>query len=607
MNVAGRDLGLRNGPLVRSERRAVVEERPDAVEPARRFLIENDDLPVAAGRRERGCPFAVHLDEGRCPLDDAVQFRCEEVPVGGDSHVEGLTASPEGEVDLSRRQVADHRNGVGSFEIVHGEAKGLIQRMPFLEVFFDLKRDDLRVRRQFRGDEIAAGFQRGPQRLVVVDIAVENDVDRPVSFAVVRVAPDGRPGLPAVAGDRGVADRMAILFGDGADRCPARMRDSRLAVDGQIGADPEDFIPGDLRAEFMDVSAQRSDDRGGLVDEGNAGGVPRPVLPVPEDADGAAAQIAGSCPLPEGLFEASAGDLGEKLPAVRGVGHGKGYLDARRVAAADLEAVDAVEQEVEFFVFGEGLRREFAAFAGRRQADDSSDVFEDVPFDRPEDVFEEDEPRVDGFEILGVELSGAVLQGLFLFRQERAHGADDPGELFRLGGIEEEAAEDVFPFEIAHETLHIGEPTGASEVVAGSGSSRQQGGNAVGSHRVELLVQRPGRIEGTGRGRQLDRQDPGQAAEKDGRRQRKENKGGGADEVRIDPDANAAIREECRNLAPQLINHRDVQNPLKNMLPFRVRETCGRVGGRLFHAYSLSPFSPSLTIFDWKVLRLMPR
>ena len=72
----------------------------------------------------------------------------------GKADIDGLTAALQGQKDLARFEIADHGDGMGAFEVVHGQAEGLGEVMPPGQILFNLQGDDLRVRRHFRGDEL---------------------------------------------------------------------------------------------------------------------------------------------------------------------------------------------------------------------------------------------------------------------------------------------------------------------------------------------------------------------------------------------------------------------------------------------------------------------
>ena len=89
-----------------------------------------------------------------------------------------MTASPEGEKNLFRFKVALHRDGMGTFEIIQGQAKGLGKVMSFPEIFFYLKGYDFRIRGNAPTNILpAVSFELSPQCAVVVYVAVECHVD----------------------------------------------------------------------------------------------------------------------------------------------------------------------------------------------------------------------------------------------------------------------------------------------------------------------------------------------------------------------------------------------------------------------------------------------
>ena len=81
--------------------------------------------------------------------------------------------------------------------------------MPQPDIFFDLERNDFSVGGNIPMDTISAFFVRGFQVLIVVDIAIEADMN--LSADVIR----------SLAGM--VVNRVTVCFGNRTDRCPASM------------------------------------------------------------------------------------------------------------------------------------------------------------------------------------------------------------------------------------------------------------------------------------------------------------------------------------------------------------------------------------------------
>ena len=182
IDVPGRDLRPPHRLASEGQRRPVVEEPPNAGRPSRGILIQDEDLSGAFRHVRMGGPLALHLDEEGGLLHQTVELRGEEIPVGGDSNVDRLAASLQGQKNLSGLGAADHCNGMGALKIVHGKPERIGHAMPRPQVFLDLQRNDLRVGRHFRRDPPARLVQSLPERLVVVDIAVQDHVDGPATL-----------------------------------------------------------------------------------------------------------------------------------------------------------------------------------------------------------------------------------------------------------------------------------------------------------------------------------------------------------------------------------------------------------------------------------------
>ena len=56
-----------------------------------------------------------------------------------------LSASPLAEKELSRGQIRMHGNGMRSFKIIERQTESLFDRNAFMNIFFDLKRNNLGV------------------------------------------------------------------------------------------------------------------------------------------------------------------------------------------------------------------------------------------------------------------------------------------------------------------------------------------------------------------------------------------------------------------------------------------------------------------------------
>ncbi len=88
----------------------------------------------------------------------------------------------------------------------------------------------------------------------------------------------------------------------------------------------------------------------------------------------------------------------------------EGKLNTRRVAAADFQTVQRVEQQIEFAVFAESGRRQvgWPVRAGKRL--DFPEIGQNVFFQHPDDIFEKNDPAVDGFQVGGTDGGGLVFQ-----------------------------------------------------------------------------------------------------------------------------------------------------------------------------------------------------
>ncbi len=217
--------------------------------------------PSIRGYRDRPAP-PVHLDEPGRPLHDAVQLGGEDILVRSQAYVNRLAASPEGQKRLARLQVARHRNGMGSLETAHGQPERLRQVVPLQQVAFDLEGDDLRIGGERRCNELLIGLQFLPQLRIIVDVAVEDDVNGPVSSAIPGVCLASRPVRQGEA-----VHGMAVLFRDRTDGSPAGMGHGRLQERLLPDEEPEDRVFGNGLAEFPDIPPEFPDDGGRLVDE----------------------------------------------------------------------------------------------------------------------------------------------------------------------------------------------------------------------------------------------------------------------------------------------------------------------------------------------------
>jgi len=148
-----------------------------------------------------------------------------------DADIQRLAASPKREKHLARLQMARHGDGVRAGQIIDGTAEGFSQRMPRVEKFFYLQGNDFCVCRDRPGNHLALGFQKLPQRRVVVHIAVENDMDLDIAFRI--------PGRRTGKTDHGmIIHRMTVFFRYGADGSPAGMHQNIFTGCLKVGKAP---------------------------------------------------------------------------------------------------------------------------------------------------------------------------------------------------------------------------------------------------------------------------------------------------------------------------------------------------------------------------------
>ncbi len=544
VDVAGGDLGLLDHGLREPHGMPVVAERPDAGKPARRVLVEDEDLPGGLGVLGVAGPLAVHLDEARRALHEAVELRGKEVLVLAQAHEEGLSAALEGEVDLSRLHVAGQRDGVGALEVIHGQPEGLLEGLARQEVALDLQGDDFRVRGDLGGDLVAVGrLEERAQHLVVVDVAVEDDADRPAARPVGRVelhpgddligerrsdrrgdrAQARRRDLPvgALRAEGVAADGVAVLLGDGAHGGPAGVGEGRLRDRGLAGEGAEDAIRADCLAELADVLAELADDGGRLVDEREVdaavgvavvGHMDGPVQKVA--LDGAPAEVVVK-PLAPDLFDDAAQGFA--------VFQRERELDSRRVPSPDLEPVDAVEQEVDPGVFDEALRGDLLDAVGAGQVQDLFDVGEDVLLEAPEDVLQEDETAVDDLHLRRGKASGLGLEQALLPGQKCRHLGNEGLKGRCLAGIEEKGLEMGFLPQEHEVPLHLLERANACEVPLGLDLARDHPRERGLADCGEMLCEVGAGVDCKGLRTFLDGQDAGDAAAQERGVHREEN------------------------------------------------------------------------------------
>jgi len=168
---------------------SVIETGLDPVDTCAGVVTEYEELALRGVSVCEVFPLAVHLDEMRGLLHQAVDLRGEEVVPGAQTHIEGLAAAPERQIDLARLQVALERNGVGSVEVAQGLQEGLLQVAALSQIIFHLQGNDLGVRGETVIELHPGGLERGLQGQVVVDITVEGHVDAPAAPAIAGIVP----------------------------------------------------------------------------------------------------------------------------------------------------------------------------------------------------------------------------------------------------------------------------------------------------------------------------------------------------------------------------------------------------------------------------------
>jgi hypothetical protein len=107
------------------QRRAVVIAWPECRPVRRRRPGPERRSGPAPGRPGRDHLFTVHFEVALGLFDKAVDFRGRHVGVFGQADENGLAAAPLGQKEFARCQGGVHRDGVGAFEILDGQAKSL--------------------------------------------------------------------------------------------------------------------------------------------------------------------------------------------------------------------------------------------------------------------------------------------------------------------------------------------------------------------------------------------------------------------------------------------------------------------------------------------------
>ena len=136
--------------------------------------------------------------------------------------------------------------------------------MAFQKIFLDLQRDDLGVRRHLRSNQVPTGFQVFAETLIVVDIPVQDHIDKPEAFPIGGIMLYG-------PSERVIVDGMAVIFRNGTDRRPARMGQGRFKDHILSRKLLKDGIPGNGAPQLADIAAQIPDDRSGFIGKGKRG------------------------------------------------------------------------------------------------------------------------------------------------------------------------------------------------------------------------------------------------------------------------------------------------------------------------------------------------
>ena len=219
------------------------------------------------------------------------------------------------------------------------------------------------------------------------------------------------------------------------------MGEGGLERNRKAGEGMEQAVRRDVTPQFPDVPSQFADDLGGLVGKGD-----RParrhgfdispgtrcriiegrrcgiISPNNRNAgDGTIGEIPRRGPQVE-LFGKPLFPKGGHDPVKgRGIRRNKGDLDPRRIPAPDLQAVEAVQQEVHFPVFRQGLRRHAGDASGAGQTDDFFDVLQDIPVEPPDEIADHDEAVVHGLQIGRRNPSRLLFQQFFFNLKECFH------------------------------------------------------------------------------------------------------------------------------------------------------------------------------------------
>ena len=390
--------------------RPVVTEHPNPGRPARGVLIQNGNLPPGSRFLGVGSLLAVHLDEKGRLLHQAVELRGEKVPVGGNPDVNGLAAPLQGEEDPSRFGIAGHGDRMGAFKIVHGQPEGLRHLLPREQVLFNPERDDLRIRRDLRRDRHPLPLQILSQRRVVVDIPVEDHMHAPGTLPIGGIEFLRHPVCGLDGRKCEVADGMAVFLRDRTDRRPACMGQGGLELHREARQRMEDAVAGNLLSQFTNIAAQFPDDLRGLVCEresrrrrkGN-----RPVRKISRRHP--PVQLPAEPPFPE---------TGQDPGKATGIRRDKGDLYPRRIPSPDLQAIQAVQEKVEFPVFRQGLPCHIRTAVRAREEADLADIFQDVAIQPPDQIPDQFQATVDGLQIGRRDAPSLSLQKRLLVREK---------------------------------------------------------------------------------------------------------------------------------------------------------------------------------------------
>ena len=345
VDVPGRDLG--DGDVLVGDRllRPVVAEPAESFQRAGPAPVQGDDLATV---------LAIEAHEAVGLLDDAVRFAGHDVAIVGEADVHALAAAVQRQQQAVRFVGAGGPDGHRTLERRDGSPKCLEQTVTVAfglptAVAGDEGRDDLGVGRDGTREAQAVGHA---QVGVVVDVAVQHPDDErlPVTAALLELL---------------AVDRVGVGLGDDADAGP-----SGVAEHGDLGPlaaerRPQEAVGLYRGAQHSRVVAELADLGGRLVDERQRR---------PDELRGARLEQRIAGPL---------GQRGGHRRVIRSeVVVPDEHVDARRIAAAHLHAIDRRQRLLDGEVAGQ--RRRTGIPTG--QIGDGAHRAQAVAAQRPEDV-----------------------------------------------------------------------------------------------------------------------------------------------------------------------------------------------------------------------------